>query len=405
MTEKTEKRRIVLGVTGSIAAYKAAELSRLFVTRGYEVKVILTQSAQQFITATTMQAVSGNPVSTDFWDSTESNGIGHIQLADWADALVIAPATADFIAKLAYGFADSPLLAVALATKAPLLIAPAMNVNMYTNPRTQENLASLRAQGVNIVDPEEGALACGWNGTGRLAAPEEIFSHTRKILSPQDLAGKKVLITTGPTREALDPVRFLSNRSSGKMGVALACEAFRRGAEVHLIHGPVPVQVPAPVSCQAVVSAEEMHAAVMAAVKTPGKVPDVVIMAAAVADFKAKEVQSQKIKKANNVLSLELTHNPDILSAVGALKGKSRKPVLVGFAVETGELDALLGEARGKLERKNADLIVGNFAHEAFDLDTNRVWLVDRLGRQEEVATSQKSRVANAVLDAIVSLT
>jgi phosphopantothenoylcysteine decarboxylase/phosphopantothenate--cysteine ligase len=404
MTEKTEKRRIVLGVTGSIAAYKAAELSRLFVTRGYEVKVILTQSAQQFITATTMQAVSGNPVSTDFWDSTESNGIGHIQLADWADALVIAPATADFIAKLAYGFADSPLLAVALATKAPLLIAPAMNVNMYTNPRTQENLASLRAQGVNIVDPEEGALACGWNGTGRLAAPEEIFAHTRKILSPQDLAGKKVLITTGPTREALDPVRFLSNRSSGKMGVALANEAFRRGAKVQLIHGPVPVQVPSPVYCQPVVSAEEMHAAVMAACSDPAQVPDVVIMAAAVADFKAKEIKSQKIKKAGSALSFELTHNPDILSAVGALKGKSNSPLLVGFAVETGDLDALLSEARSKLERKNADLIVGNFAHEAFDLDTNRVWLVDRLGRQEEVATSQKSRVANAVLDAIVSL-
>ncbi|MBN8550054.1 MAG: bifunctional phosphopantothenoylcysteine decarboxylase/phosphopantothenate--cysteine ligase CoaBC [Deltaproteobacteria bacterium] len=404
MSESMERRRIVLGVTGSIAAYKAAELARILVSRGYEVRVVMTQSGMEFITPTTMQAVTGQPVVTDFWDKSEASGIGHIQLADWAEALVIAPATADVIAKLAMGFAESPLLAVALATKAPILVAPAMNMNMYSNPKTQENIEELRKRGVRFVDPEEGELACGWNGTGRLADPEEIFFHVRRILSPQDFAGKRVLITTGPTREALDPVRFITNRSSGKMGVALAREAFRRGAEVTLVHGPVHIKVPGPVKREEVTSTAEMRKAVMDHMESKSEMPDVVIMAAAVADYRPAEVADLKMKKSDKTPTIKLVENPDILHELGKSKVDEKKPILVGFAVETGEIEDLLNEARTKLKNKNADMIVGNFANEAFDLDTNRVWLVDKHGRQEEVATTYKSRVANKILDTILTL-
>lgn len=404
MSEGMEKRRIVLGITGSIAAYKGAELARIMVSRGYEVKTVLTKAGAEFITPLTMQSVTGQPVTTDFWDASENAGIGHIQIADWADALVIAPATADVIAKLAAGFADSPLLAIALATKAPLLVAPAMNSNMYLHPTTQENVAALKRRGVRFVEPEEGELACGWNGTGRLADPEEIFFHVRRVLSAQDFEGKRVLITTGPTREPIDPVRFITNRSSGKMGVALAREAFRRGAEVTLIHGPVSVRVPGPVTSKEVSSTAEMREAVMAHMKDKDSMPDIVIMAAAVADYRVADVAEFKMKKSDKMPSLKLLQNPDILSELGEHKGEGDKPTLVGFAVETGELEDLLNEARAKLKTKNADMIVGNFANEAFDLDTNRVWLVDRHGRQEEVATTYKSRVANKILDAILTL-
>ncbi|MBX7145355.1 MAG: bifunctional phosphopantothenoylcysteine decarboxylase/phosphopantothenate--cysteine ligase CoaBC [Oligoflexia bacterium] len=405
MSEKTEKRNVVLGITGSIAAYKAAELARLLVTRGFDVRCIMTECAQQFITSTTMQAVTGRAVATNFWEESEAAGIGHIQLADWAEALVVAPATADSIAKMAAGFADSPLLAVALATRAPIVVAPAMNVNMLTHPKTQENLEILRARGVHIVDPDEGALACGWNGAGRLAEPTEIFERVRNVLSAQDFAGRRIVITTGPTREALDPVRFISNRSSGKMGAALAREAYRRGAQVHLIHGPIHEQLPRAIKCQEVVSAEEMHRAVMATVASKSSMPDIVVMAAAVADYRPSEAAQEKIKKTEKSLNIKLVQNPDILHELGQLKRDERKPLLVGFAVETGEeIENLLGQTRAKLKHKNADMIVGNFAHDAFDLDTNRVWLVDRNGRQQEVATTDKWRVANKILDAILTL-
>jgi phosphopantothenoylcysteine decarboxylase/phosphopantothenate--cysteine ligase len=404
MSEGMEKRKIVLGVTGSIAAYKAAELARILVTRGYEVRVILTDSGAEFITPLTMRSLTGNHVTTGFWDESETAGIGHIQLADWAEAVVIAPATADFIAKLASGFAESPLLAVALATKAPILLAPAMNSNMYSNKKTQENILELQRRGMRVLDTEEGDLACGWKGAGRLVDPEEIFFHVRKILSPQDFAGKRILITTGPTREALDPVRFITNRSSGKMGVALAREAFRRGAEVTLIHGPVHVRVPLPVRTQEVFSTADMREAVMSHVSDKSGPPDVVIMAAAVADYRPADVADSKIKKSDKTPTLKLVENPDILQELGEKKVDDKKPVLVGFAVETGEIEDLLVEARTKLKNKKADMIVGNFAHEAFDLDTNRVWLVDKHGRQEEVATTYKSRVANKILDAILTL-
>lgn len=401
-----EKRKVLLGVSGSIAAYKSAELARLLVSRGYEVRVVMTPAAAEFITPLTLQSVTGHPVAQSFWEESSIKGIGHIHLADWADAMVIAPATADTIAKLAAGFAENSLLAMALATKAPLLVAPAMNVNMYEHPATQENIAVLRKRGVSFVDPEEGALACGWNGTGRLADPEEIFHNVRKVVSVQDLAGRRILITTGPTREPIDPVRFLSNRSSGKMGMALAREAFRRGAHVTLVHGPAQVKVPGAVECVPIATAEEMYERVMERMSGDGDLPDIVIMAAAVADFKPAHVVPTKIKKKGTVTPppLELTATQDILLELGQKRGDGRKPVLVGFAVETGDLEELLAHVRDKLKRKNADMIVGNLAADAFDLDTNRVWLVDRNGRQDEVATTFKGRVANRILDAVLRL-
>lgn len=404
MNDSKEKRRVALGVCGSIAAYKAAELARLLVSEGYEVKCLMTESAQEFITPLTMQSVTGEPVMTDFWREEEA-GIGHIQLADWADTLVIAPATADVIAKMAHGISDTPILAVALATRSPILVAPAMNVNMYEHAQTQENIEKLRKRVVSFVDPGEGALACGWNGTGRLAQPSDIFMHVRRILSTQDFAGNHVVVTTGPTREAIDPVRFISNRSSGRMGIAIALEAFRRGARVTLIHGPIQLDVPSVIKSIPVVRAEEMEQAVAAYVSSDSSdAADVVVMAAAVADYRPSVSENAKIKRSGKAPALTLVENIDILGKLGSTRADSRTPVLVGFAVETGEEDQLIAEVRRKLQQKNVDVMVGNKAEESLDRDTNRVWIIDRNGRQEEVATTTKSRVANKILDAVKKL-
>lgn len=402
MHDLTEKRKVLVGVSGSIAAYKSAELVRILVTRGYEVKVVMTKSAQEFITPMTLEAVSGQPVMTDLFDGSESE-IGHIKLADWADAMVIAPATANTIAKLTWGLADDALTATALACKKPIMVCPAMNTNMFENQATQENIEVLRKRGVVFVDPEEGSLACGWEGSGRLADPWEIFHHIRKTLTHQDFAGRHVLITTGPTREPLDPVRFISNRSSGKMGTSLAREAFRRGARVTLVHGPVYIKVPAPVQKVAVETAEDMAQAVKAQMTNNEDPVDIVIMAAAVADFRPKQASDSKLKKASNLTKIDLQENPDILAELGAAR-QGDKPLLVGFAVETGETEELIAEVRRKMETKRADMIIGNLALEALDSDTNRVWILDRNGKQEEVATTFKSRVANKILDAILKL-
>lgn len=408
MSEIIEKRNVVLVVTGSVAAYKSVELARLLVSRGYEVRVVLSDSAQKFITPALIEATVGRGVVTDFWSPTEdSDGIEHIEIADWADAIVIAPATADCIAKLNLGIADTPLLAICLATKAPILVAPAMNVNMLHHVQTQSHITSLVNKGVSFVAPEEGALACGWNGAGRLAHAKEIFYHIRRLLTSNDLAGKRVLITTGPTREAIDPVRFISNRSSGKMGINLAKEAFCRGAEVTLIHGPCHIDVPEPIRCIPVISAQDMRDAVMYEAFEAEMKPDVVIMAAAVADFKPKESAESKIKRHEEVISeIPVLSNPDILAEVGARRASEKKssPLLVGFAVETGEIDELLEELRRKLSSKQTDIMIGNFAHEAFDLDTNRVWIVDRNGKTGEVTTTFKSRIANKILDSVLKL-
>ena len=258
MSGAGEQRNVVLGVTGSIAAYKGVELARLLVSRGYNVRTIMTRSACEFVTPLTFASVTGNPVVSDFWKEGDPSNIGHIEVMDWANVAVVAPATAELISGMATGRADSPLLASLLVARIPILIAPAMNVNMYEHPATQENIQVLKLRGVHFVGPEEGELACGKYGAGRLSDPWEIFHHVRRMASPGDYKGKRVLISTGPTREAIDPVRFLSNRSSGKMGVALAIEAFCRGADVTLVHGPVPVKVPQAIECVPVTTAIEM---------------------------------------------------------------------------------------------------------------------------------------------------
>lgn len=405
MTEARDKKKVVIGVTGSIAAYKSAELARLLISRGYAVRTILSPSAQKFITPMTFQAITGEAVVTDFWDTSDVSDIEHVELADWADVVVIAPATANAIAKIAHGVADSPLYATILATKAPVLVAPAMNVNMLEKAVTQDNIELLRKRGFYFTDPEEGELACGWHGAGRLAEPTHIFLDIERALSAGDYRGKRVLVTTGPTRESLDPVRFISNRSSGKMGVALAREAYRRGAEVTVIHGPMRAEVPCVGTRIPVTTAEEMYQAAIARAFESINPPDIVIMASAVADYRSDSVADEKIKKHSETLNIKLVKNRDILSELGKSRGENNRPMLVGFAVETGqELQELIDQARSKLETKNADMIVGNFAEEAFDLDTNRVWIIDKTGRQEEVATTYKTRVANKILDAILRI-
>ncbi len=403
MNDLKERRRVVLGITGSVAAYKSAELARLMIKRGYEVKCVMTEAACEFITPLLMESITGNPVLEDVFDAGDDNQIGHIQIADWADTMVIAPASANIIARLAHGFAECPVSTVALASKAQLLVCPAMNVNMWNNSITQENVQKLKARGIEIVEPEEGELACGWEGSGRLADPWEIFQNIRRTLSDHDFKGKKIVITTGATREAIDPVRFLSNRSSGKMGVSLAREAYRRGASVTLIHGLINSRIPAAVKSVPVTSAEEMRDAVVKHVWKTSDKPDIVIMAAAVCDFRPKEEAKLKLRKKDVGSALKLVENPDILAELGE-KRTGDKPVLVGFAVETGEIEDLLVDARNKLEKKGADIIVGNFAHEALELDTNRVWIIGKNGLQTEVSTTYKSRVANRVLDTALKI-
>jgi phosphopantothenoylcysteine decarboxylase/phosphopantothenate--cysteine ligase len=402
---RPRKTRILLGVTGSIAAYKAAELARYFMKRGCTVRVVMTASATKFISPLTFESITQQPVLSSFWEETRPGVIGHIQLADWADALVVAPASADFIAKAAHGFAESPPLAALLATKSPVVVAPAMNVNMYEHPQTQENIDHLKGRGVVFVEPESGDLACGWRGKGRLARPSEIYLATKRSLSSNDLLGKRVLITTGPTREALDPVRYISNRSSGKMGLALAREAYLRGADVTLIHGPVAslASIPRSVERVPVTSAIQMREAVLTRVglgqKRPGA--DVVIMAAAVADYRPEETSTHKIKKATGQNSIAVTPNPDILFDLGRQRGSLSHPLLVGFAVETGSTADLRREAARKRESKSVDLIVGNLAEDSFDKETNQVVIVQGVGDPVELPTARKVDIAKGIFDVI----
>lgn len=403
MSAASFKRNIIIGVTGSVAAYKSVELGRLFITAGFNVRFIMTSSAQKFITPLLLESATGSPVMTDMWEQRGSQ-IEHIEAADWADLFLIAPATADIIAKLSYGFSDSALLASALATRAPILIAPAMNVNMYENRSTTENIERLKSRGVHFANPAEGMLACGWKGMGRLAELNEIFCRAKRLLAVPDLEGKRVLVSTGPTREPLDPVRFISNRSSGKMGIALANEAYFRGAEVTLVHGPVAneslAQLSADIRKVSVTTAEQMKNA-MLDLTFSNEAPQIVVMAAAVSDYKPKESSEHKTKKSSAKKLVELELNDDILSELGKQKGEAA-PYLVGFAVETGEIEELLQEISRKLQVKNVDLIVGNLAEDAFGLDTNRVWLLDRHGRREEIATSEKTAIAAKIFDAVV---
>ncbi len=389
-------KQVILGVTGGIAAYKAVELLRLLTKAGADVHVIMTRSAQEFIAPLTFQTLSANPVHTELFNLIAEREIGHIALADRADLFIIAPATANVIGKIAAGIADDMLTTTVMATKAPVLIAPAMNVNMFTNPIYRDNEDKLRHYGYLFVPPETGALACGWEGEGKLAAPESIFEAAVAALSPKDLLGQTVMVTAGPTREEIDPVRFISNHSSGKMGYALAKGAQRRGARVILVSGPVNLPPPYGVEIVHVESAREMQAAVM---ERAGDCT-AIIKAAAVADYRPRERSGEKIKKKDAELSLELVKTPDILAGLGALE---KGPLLVGFAAETGNLDEF---AARKLKEKNADIIVANDVSQpdaGFNVDTNRARLLFRDGRNLEYPLMSKEALAAVILDHIAA--
>jgi phosphopantothenoylcysteine decarboxylase/phosphopantothenate--cysteine ligase len=387
-----EGRTVVVGLSGGIACYKACEVVRLLVGAGARVPVIMTAGAQQFVTPLTLQTLAGQPVATDTFSLTQESEIGHIRLADSAEVVVIAPATANVIGKLAHGIADDLLTTVLLATRAALVLAPAMNVHMWEHAAVQDNMARLRTRGVRVVGPASGALACGYEGTGRLADPDDIVEEVRCVLAPKDLAGERVLVSAGATQEPLDPVRFLSNRSSGKMGYALARVARRRGAEVTLVSGPSELRPPPGVETTSVGSAREMAQAVEAAFATA----TVVIMCAAVADYRPRDVLPRKLKKGAPTLTLALERNPDILGGLAARKGRR---LLVGFAAETHDL---LPEARRKLREKRLDLIVANdvtAAGAGFGADTNIVRLLDASGLDETLPVLPKEEVASRVLD------
>jgi phosphopantothenoylcysteine decarboxylase/phosphopantothenate--cysteine ligase len=392
--------RIVVGVAGGIAAYKAAELVRLFDKAGAHVDVAMTARAQKFIGPMTFQALTRRPVFTDLFSLTEEATIGHIQLADQADLLVIAPATASTISRLAAGQADDAVTAVALATKAPVLLAPSMNVNMWAHPLTQANVRRLvDVAGYRVVGPGDGFLACRWTGPGRLAEPSDIVEAAAHLLSRQDLAGKRVVVTAGPTYEAIDPARFIGNRSSGKMGAALAAAAQRRGAEVTLLLGPSAIPPPVGVTVIHVESAARLEAALATATSSA----DVVIMAAAVADYRPATVATHKLKRGQLGPSTELrlVANPDLLAGLGQRRGDRSTPLLVGFAAET---ENVVANAQAKLASKRCDLVVANDVSEpgaGFAVDTNRVTVIDH-GGAVELPAGSKAEVAHRILDRVV---
>ncbi len=397
-SEMLQGKCIILGVTGGIAAYKAAELLRLLVKGGAEVHVVMTRSAQEFITSLTLQTLSGNPVHTELFNLIQEHEIGHISLADRADLILVAPATANVIGKVANGIADDLLTTTIMATRARVLFAPAMNSNMWGNPIYRDNHAKLKSLGYHFIEPLYGDLACGWQGQGKLPDPQQIFKSATALLGSNDLAGKTVLVTAGPTREELDPVRFLSNYSSGKMGYAVACAARNRGARVILVSGPVNLPVPKGVEAIQVVSAQEMYRAVM----EQAEQADLIIKAAAVADFRPLVCGDQKVKKGDSdTMMVELQRNPDILAELGQHKGSR---ILIGFAAETQEL---LKHAREKLESKNLDMIVANDVTQegaGFDGDTNIVRFLMADGNVQELPQMTKQEVAEVLLDKAVVL-
>ena len=386
-------KRIVLGVTGGVAAYKAAELVRLLVKAGADVDVALTAAGAQFVGSATFQALTGRRVWQALWDERMDSGMAHIDLTRGAAALLVAPATADFLAKLAHGFADDLLSTLCLARDCPLLVAPAMNRQMWENPATQRNVAQLRADAVSILGPAHGEQACGEVGEGRMLEAAELFEDLYAFLQPKPLAGKSVLLTAGPTFEALDPVRGLTNSSSGKRGFALARACVEAGAEVTLVAGPVSLATPRGVRRVDVQSALQMRDAVMQAL--PGQ--NVFIGVAAVADYRPRQAVAHKIKKSTGALSLELEANPDILAEVAALP---KGPFCVGFAAESQNLDAY---AEGKRVTKKLALVVGNLVQDGLGGDTNAVTLFDATGKHV-LPPAGKAEVARGIVAHIAAL-
>jgi phosphopantothenoylcysteine decarboxylase/phosphopantothenate--cysteine ligase len=388
-------KRIVLGVTGGIAAYKSPDLVRRLVDQGAEVQVVMTAGARQFVTPMTFQAVSGRPVRSDLWDPAAEAAMGHIELARWADLILIAPATADFMAHLAHGLADDLLATVCLASAAPVAVAPAMNRQMWANEATQANVALLRSRGVHVLGPDSGSQACGETGEGRMVEPLALAAAAMALFPVQGpLSGKRVLLTAGPTRECIDPVRFITNRSSGKMGYAVAQAARELGAEVVLVSGPVNLCTPPGIRRVDVETAAQMHAAVQAEVATA----DIFIATAAVADYRPANPAGLKIKKVSDSLEVPMERTVDILLAVAQ---RSPRPFVVGFAAETNDVEM---HARAKLERKNLDLIAANEVGDCkvFDQDDNALVLLWPDGGRLELGAGSKTLLARRLMAFIV---
>lgn len=397
-------RTVALAITGSIAAYKAVEVARLCVKAGAKVLPLMTTSAARFVGPVTLAGICGEPVATDMWDPSYP-GEAHVAIAARADVLAIVPATADMLARLAQGRADDLVTATALCARGPVLAAPAMHPRMWEHPATRRNVEELARQGrVQLVGPVDGPVASGESGMGRLADPEAIVAAIEGALGPRDLAGLRVVVTAGPTHEPIDPVRFLGNRSSGKMGFAVAARAAARGAEVDLVAGPVSLATPAGVRRVDVESAEQMRAALARVL--PGA--DALVMAAAVADFRPATAQAAKIKKdeGGGAPPIALAQNPDLIAEIGRARGAANKPVLVAFALETGDDAAVLGYARKKLVAKKVDLVVANAAHESLGKDENRVAFVSAHGNEqgdEPFVAASKDGVADRILDRVAA--
>jgi len=389
-------KRILLGVTGGIAAYKAAEVVRRLIGCGAAVKVVMTRAAQEFVGTMTFAALTGKRVGTGLW-SADTNPLEHIALGQEVDAIVVAPATANFIGKVAGGIGDDLLTTIMLAATRPVLICPAMNTEMWANPVVQGNLTRLKGRGLQVMEPAAGSLACGAVGLGRLPEPDLIVEAAARLLCEPDLAGRRVLVTAGPTHEDFDPVRFLTNRSSGKQGYALAKVAWRRGARVTLVSGPSSLPAPYGVELISVRSARDM----LAAVKEHFPGADVLLMAAAVSDYRPTQAEARKIKRAHEEMTFHLTANPDILKQVAVLK---QQQVVVGFAAETHDIEA---EARRKMREKHLDLIVANDVNRpdsGFQVDTNEVTLIPRVGEPVPLPLLSKQEVAAKILDQVVAL-
>ncbi len=394
--QRLTNKQIILGITGGIAAYKSAELTRLLKSAGADVRVVMTPSATEFITPLTLQALSGNPVHLHLLNAEAEAGMGHIELAKWADMVLIAPASANFMARLASGQGDDLLTTLCLATEAPICLAPAMNQAMWRDNGTQNNTATLTKRDVKLFGPGVGEQACGDNGPGRMLEPEEIANHAAEQFESGALTGKTVFITAGPTREPLDPVRYISNHSSGKMGYALAEAAIEAGAKVKLISGPVNLPAPARLECISVESAQDM----LEAAQTDLALCDIFIAAAAVADYRPTAISEHKIKKGSEeIMELHLVKNPDIVATVAA---SSPKPFTVGFAAETRDI---LDYARSKLARKNLDLIIANDVSRSdigFNSDENAVTVVSHSGAETLPQTS-KRKLATLLIDKIAA--
>ena len=390
-------KKIVLGITGGIAAYKAAELTRALIKEGAQVRVIMTKNATEFISPLTLQTLSNNIVYTEMYSPPEPYDMAHIALAEFADAFVIAPATGNIIGKIAYGIADDLLSTTIMATDKPILICPAMNDKMLANPIVQENINKLKNYKYVIMESRVGELACKTKGAGRLPEIPEILEEIERLLTPQNLAGQRILITAGPTEEPLDPVRFITNLSSGKMGYALAKVAHRHGAQVTLITGPTNLSLPSVENIIKVRTAQEMYKAVIDKYKKS----TVIIKAAAVADYRPKVFAKEKIKKDDKPRSIELEKNPDIIAEIGQNK---KNIVLVGFAMETKDL---LANAREKIKKKNMDLIVANNLREegaGFQTDTNKITIIDRKGNVQSLPVMTKIEAAEKILERVGGL-